>query len=64
MTWPTAASPVTVIGQINSLPVAVSSMNIYETNTSLDFQQGAAVPVNGGSFQLTVPADTFFSLSN
>jgi O-glycosyl hydrolase len=60
----TAASPITVNGQINNLTVAVSSMNVYETNTSVDFQQGAAVPVTGGSFQLTVPADTFFSLSN
>jgi O-glycosyl hydrolase len=60
----TAASPVTVNGQINNLPMAVTSMNVYETNTSVDFQQGAAVPVNGGSFRLTVPADTFFSLSN
>src|SRR4029077_19754142 len=60
----TAVSPVTVNGQINNLPVAVSSMNVDETYPSADFQQGAAVPVNGGSFQFTVPADTFFSLSN
>ena len=60
----TAASPITVNGQINNLPLALSSMNVYETNANVDFQQGAAVPVNGGSFQLTVPADTFFSLSN
>ena len=39
-------------------------MNVYETNASVDFQQGTAVPVNRGRFQLTVPADTFFSLSN
>ncbi len=60
----TASSPVTVNGQINNLPVTVSSMNVYETNASVDLQQGAAVPVNRGTFQLTVPADTFFSLSN
>jgi hypothetical protein len=60
----TAAAPVTVNGQINNLPVAISTMNVYETNANVDFQRGAAVPVNGGSFQLTVPADTFFSLSN
>jgi O-glycosyl hydrolase len=60
----TAASPVTVNGQINNLPVDISSMNVYETNTSVDFRQGPAVPVKGGSFQFTVPADTFFSLRN
>jgi hypothetical protein len=60
----TAASPITVNGQINNLPVAVTSMNLYETNAKVDFQQGGVVPVNRGSFQLTVPADTFFSLSN
>jgi hypothetical protein len=46
------------------VPVAISSMNVYETNASVDFQQGKAVPVDRGRFQLTVPADTFFSLSN
>jgi O-glycosyl hydrolase len=59
-----ASCPITVSGQINNLPVAVSSMNVYETNASVDFQQGTAVPVNRGRFQLTVAADTFFSLSN
>jgi O-glycosyl hydrolase len=60
----TASSPITVNGQIDNLPVAVSSMNVYETNASVDLQQLAAVPVNRGTFQLMVPADTFFSLSN
>jgi O-glycosyl hydrolase len=59
-----ASSPTTISGQINSLPLAVTSMNVYETNIHLNFQQGSAVPVAGGIFQLTVPADTFFSLSN
>jgi hypothetical protein len=53
-----------VNGQINNLPVAVSSMNVYQTNASMDFQQGTRVPVDTGRFRLTVPADTFFSLSN
>jgi hypothetical protein len=39
-------------------------MNVYETNASMDFQLGTAVPVARGRFQLKVPADTFFSLSN
>jgi O-glycosyl hydrolase len=60
----TAVSPATINGQINNLPVAVSSMNVYETNASVDFRQGGAVPVDGGGFQLIVPPDTFFSLSN
>ena len=60
----TASSPAIVNGRIDNLPVAVSSMNVYETNASVDLQQVAAVPVNRGTFQLTVPADTFFSLSN
>ena len=60
----TASSSITVNGQINDVPVAISSMNVYETDASMDFQQGTAVPVDRGRFQLTVPADTFFSLSN
>jgi O-glycosyl hydrolase len=60
----TAASPTTINGHFYNLPVAISSMNVYETNASVDFQQGPAIAVNGGGFHLIVPPDTFFSLSN
>jgi hypothetical protein len=59
-----ASSPVTINGKIDNLPVEVTSMSVYQTNASVDFQQRPAMPVVGGTFQLTVPADTFFSLSN
>ena len=60
----TSSSAITVNGQMNNLPVGVSSMSVYETNANVNFEQQPAVPVSGGRFQLTVPADTFFSLSN
>jgi hypothetical protein len=31
---------------------------------AVDFEQGTAAPVTEGSFQVKIPADTFFSLSN
>ena len=60
----TASSPITIVGQINNLPVEVTSMSLYQTNASVNFQSGPPVPVAGGRFQLTVPGDTFFSLTN
>ncbi len=60
----TSSSAITVSGQINNLPVNVSSMSVYETNASVNFEQEPAVLVSGGRFQLTIPGDTFFSLSN
>ena len=60
----TGSSPITISGEINNLPIQVTSMSVYQTNASVNFQQGPAVPVAGGRFQLTVPGDTFFSLTN
>lgn len=60
-----SGSTVTINGQLKNLPVTVTSLAIYLTNTSTNFQRGADVPVSiGGTFAATIPADTFFSLSN
>jgi O-glycosyl hydrolase len=56
---------VAVSGQLRNLPVAVTALASYQTDSGTkDLQRGADVPVSGGNFSLTVPADTFFSLSN
>jgi O-glycosyl hydrolase len=59
----TEGSAVTVTGQLLGLP-EFSSFAIYETNSSVDFQRGPDVPVSRAKFTLTIPADTFFSLTN
>lgn len=45
-----------------SLRVEVTSISFYQTNVGVNLQQGPAVPMAGGRFQLTVSGDTFFSL--
>jgi O-glycosyl hydrolase len=58
-------STITINGQLKNLPVTVASLAIYLTNATTNLQRGPDVPVStGGAFAVTIPADTFFSLSN
>jgi O-glycosyl hydrolase len=57
-------APVTLKGQLLNLPVGLSSLNLYQTNATVDFQQGPAIPLRNGGFVVTIPPDTFFSLGN
>ena len=59
----TGSSTVTINSQLKILPV--TSLAIYLTNTTANFQQGSDVPVGTiETFAVAIPADTFFSLSN
>jgi O-glycosyl hydrolase len=58
----TSSSPVSVQGQLNNLPFAVTSLVHYQTSATIDLQQQANVPVTAGAFDVTLPANTFFSL--
>ena len=47
------------------MPLTITSLLVYFTNSTTNFQSQSSVPVStSGTFTLTVPADTFFSLSN
>ena len=54
---------ITITGQLLNLPI-VNSLALYTTNSSVNLQRGADVPVTGNTFSVTIPADTFFSLTN
>ncbi|MFZ3213773.1 MAG: Ig-like domain-containing protein [Terriglobales bacterium] len=59
------SSSITINGQLKNLPVTMTSLALYFTNSSTNFQSQSAVPVStSGAFTVAVPADTFFSLSN
>ena len=61
----TNGSSITINGQLKSLAATVTSLLAYFTNSTTNFQSQSSVPVSaGGAFTVTVPADTFFSLSN
>ncbi len=61
----TNGSSITINGQLKSLAATVTSLQAYFTNSTTNFQSQSSVPVSaGGAFTVTVPADTFFSLSN
>jgi O-glycosyl hydrolase len=57
------SSAITINGQLLNLP-AVGSLALYTTNSSVNFQRGADVPVTANTFSVTIPANTFFSLTN
>jgi hypothetical protein len=59
----TDASPVTINGLLQSLPL-VNSLAPYQTNASLNLQHAADISVVGGAFSVSIPADTFFSMTN
>jgi len=59
----TGASAVTINGQLQNLS-APNSLMLYQTNSSVNLQRGTDVPVVGGTFSVSIPADTFFSLTN
>jgi len=61
----TSGLSVTLNGQLNNVPVALSSLFLYETDSaSQNLTHGADVAVAGQAFSVTIPADTFFSLAN
>jgi len=61
----TKSSSITINGQLKNVPLTVTSLLVYFTNSTTNFQSQGSIPVNAsGVFTLTVPADTFFSLSN
>ncbi len=41
---------------------AVPAMNLYYTSSNVNLANGGQVPVSGGSFSITVPADCVFTL--
>jgi O-glycosyl hydrolase len=58
-------APVTINGQLNGVPAAVTSLAVFLTDSgSRNLQRGADVAVSGNTFSVTIPADTFFSLAN
>jgi len=57
-------SPITIRGRLDNCP-AIASFHVYLTDQgSRSLLQAANVPVAGGQFVVTIPADTFFSLTN
>jgi O-glycosyl hydrolase len=57
------SSSITINGQLQNLP-AISSLSLYQTNSSFNLQHTNDVTVNGGLFTATIPADTFFYFIN
>ena len=60
----TGAAPITINGLLTGLPVAVTSLSLYQTNSAVDLQLGAPITVTNGAFSVTIPAATIFSLTN
>ncbi len=61
----TSGAAVTLNGQLNNVPVALSALALYQTDSgSKNLQRAADVAVSAQAFTVTVPADTFFSLAN
>jgi O-glycosyl hydrolase len=59
----TGTAAITINGQLQHLPEVIS-LALYRTNASVNLQRGTDIPVVGGAFSVTIPADTFFSLTN
>ncbi len=57
----TAASPATLSGTLSSLP-AISSLELYYTDSTTNLSDSGAVPVTNSSFVATVPANCVFTL--
>jgi hypothetical protein len=58
----TGASSVTITGTLTG-GLNVSTFNLFFTNSSVEEQQQASVAVTNGTFTITVPADTIFTLA-
>lgn len=59
----TGASSVTINGLFQNLPI-VNSLALYQTNASSNLQHAADISVIGGTFSVSIPADTVFSMTN
>jgi O-glycosyl hydrolase len=62
-----SGSAATIEGAITNIPVSITSLKLYQTNSSTNMQApgaGTAVPVSGGNFTVNIPADTIFTLTN
>jgi O-glycosyl hydrolase len=58
------SSPLKIDGQLVNGPVSSGVFHLFQTSQSVNFQQGADVTISGGQFSVTIPADTFFTLTN
>jgi O-glycosyl hydrolase len=57
-------APITIQGRLLNVPT-VTSFEVYVTDSgSRSLQRAADVPVSGGQFVVTIPADAFFSLTH
>ena len=56
--------PITIQGRLLNVPT-VTSLAVYVTDSGArSLQRAADVPVSGGQFVVTIPADAFFSLTH
>ena len=61
----TSGLAIVLNGQLNNVPVALSSLAHYQTDSgSKNLQRVADVAVAAQAFTVSIPADTFFSLAN
>jgi VCBS repeat-containing protein len=60
----TGSSSFTINGQLQNVPIVIDSLALYETNQSINLQRQPDVAVADGTFSVSIPADTFFSLTN
>jgi hypothetical protein len=58
----TGTSAVTINGQLRNLSPS-SSLALYQTNASLNLERAMDIPVVEGAFSMSIPADTFFSMT-
>lgn len=58
----TSGSSMTISGTLRNVP-ALSTLQVYRTNGSLNMERGTDVQVSNGAFTLTVAANTMFTLT-
>ena len=58
----TSASNNTFTVNLTNLPAAVTTLQRYQTNGELNLTRAADVTVSNGTFSITVPTDTYFTL--
>ncbi|MBC8125999.1 MAG: Ig-like domain-containing protein [Gloeobacteraceae cyanobacterium ES-bin-144] len=59
-----SGAAITVNGTLSNLPAAISTLQFYRTNGSLDLARGSDVTVSSNAFSVSIPADTYFTLSS
>ncbi len=58
----TASNSIIVSGTLASVSGTISTLELYQTNASQNLVRGTDVTVNGGTFSVTIPGNTFFTL--